>query len=143
MNEIDYMLYEGMTLQQVAARMQELKNKLDEATDIKTSLQKEYDHVRMNVIPGILDDQGVSTITLDDIGRISLTSDIFASIPSEFKDQAWDWLRENGHGDIIKETINAGTLKAVLKAVITKGEQLPEGLFKVTPFSRASITKVK
>lgn len=142
MSEINYEEIEKMSLHQLATRMQELRIILDEASAKKTTIQKEYDHIRLNAIPPMMDDQDISTVTFDDVGRVTLTSDIYATIPGEQKEAAWEWLRNNDHGDMIRETINAGTLKAALKSIIKKGEQLPEMLFKVTPFSRASITKI-
>lgn len=142
-DSIDYESFEGMSIQQAAAAQQDIKDAFDAAGAIKSHFQKIYDHLRLTRIPEIMDGDGINTITLKDIGRVTLTSDIYASIPADKKDESWDWLRDNDHGGIIKETINAGTLKATLKSIIKKGEILPEGLFKVTPFSRASITKIK
>jgi len=141
--EIDFKDYEKLTLIEAVEAMNEMRKQLDSFGEVKSYYQKIYDHLRMTRVPEIMDNDAINTITFDDIGRVTLTSDIYASIPTERKDDAWDWLRDNNHGGIIKETINAGTLKATLKVIIKKGELLPPDLFKVTPYSRASITKVK
>jgi len=161
---------EGKTLLELAAVMNETRIKLEAAKEVKTGLQKKYDVLRLNLIPPLMDDDGITSMNVDGIGRLGVTSDIYASIPADTKNEAWNWLRENDH-NIIKETVNAGTLKATLKAIIKKGEivlpvkvmrdsegeplldehdneiplldgdenQIP--LFKVSPFSRATITK--
>ena len=135
-----YVKYDTMSLKDMAQHMKEVKEKLDEAKEIKSELQKEYDHLRLNKIPEKLDEEGVANVTFPDIGRVQATSDIYAAIPAAQKDEAWKWLRENGHGGIIVDYIHPGTLKATLKSLVKKGESLPD-CFKVTPFSRASIVK--
>lgn len=143
LEDIDYKKFDGITLQKAADYQQRAKVLLDAATAIKSHYQKIYDHLRLTRVPESMDAEDVNTVTFKEIGRVTLTSDIFASIIKDKKDEAWDWLRDNNHGGIIRETINAGTLKAALKAMIQKGEMPPKDLFKITPFSRASITKVK
>ena len=141
---MEYKEYDQKSLFELVEAMQGIREKLDIAKDEKTRLQKIYDHLRENKIPEMMDDEGVNSVTYEGIGRVTLTSDIYASIPAIQKDAAWQWLKENNHGGIIKENVHSGTLKATLKAIIKKGkEELPEEIFKVTPFSRASITKVK
>lgn len=143
LNTVDqfYEQLENMDTLELINVMNIIRVGLETATEIKTNLQKKYDALRLNLVPSAMDDDGVSNITVEGIGRVGLTGDIYASIPADKKPEAWKWLRDNNH-DIIKETINAGTLKATLKAIIKAGEEeIPEGLFKITPFTRASITK--
>ena len=137
-----YELMEGKSLLELASVMNEIRVSLDAATQVKTNLQKRYDALRLNLIPTAMDEDGISNVTIDGIGRLGLTADIYASIPAAQRDEAWEWFRSNKLGDIIKETINSGTLKATLKSIMKKGElEIPEELFKVTPYTRASITK--
>lgn len=140
MNE--YTDLEQLSLVGLIKEMADTKTRLDAATKEKANLQKKYDALRIGMIPERMDEEELTTLTVEGIGRVSLTPDIFSSVPGETKDEAWDWLRDNGHGEIIKETINAGTLKAVLKAMMKKGEDFPTELFKVIPYSRASITRI-
>jgi len=140
---MDYKTYEGMSLVGLIKEMGDVKEQLDKVTEEKTALQKTYDYLRINLIPELMADDDLSTITVDGVGRVSLTADIYSSVPSEKKEAAYEWLREHQLGDIIKETINSGTLKATIKALMKKGEEVPGDIFKVTPYTRASITKVK
>ncbi|MCM3746565.1 hypothetical protein M3223_04270 [Paenibacillus pasadenensis] len=39
----------------------------------------------------------------------------FASLSAETKEEAFDWLRENGYGDLIKEAVNANSLTSLYK----------------------------
>lgn len=102
-----------------------------------------HDWLRLNAIVQRMEDEGISTITVDGVGRVSLQGDLYARIPADKRQAAFEWLRDNGHGDVITETIPASTLKAMAKEMLKKGETLPEDYFKITPFSRAQLTAKK
>jgi hypothetical protein len=53
----------------------------------------------------------------------------------------YEWLESNNLGDLIKPTVASSTLKAFVKNRIKAGKDLPDAVLKVTPFTRASITK--
>ena len=78
---------------------------------------------------------------VEGVGRVGLTSDLYASIAPDQKGAAYEWLSDNGHGDVVQPTVNSSTLKALMKSIIKSGKEIPSELFKVTPFTRASITK--
>lgn len=128
-------------LVQKIANMKNIKERLDFKKAELKEIQKEYDKMRLEVIPNLMDDEGIEKMSVEGVGTLYLTSDVYASIPAVTKRDAWEWLSDNGHGDLITETVNSSTLKAFVKDAISKGEELPEGLFKVTPFTRASIRK--
>ena len=136
-----YKSYSNLTLKDLAKKYVEIKEKLNDAKNKKTVLQKEFDHIRLNLIPDIMDEEDIKNVTYDEIGTLILTSDIYASIPADQRDNAYTWLKENKHGGLIKDAINAQTLKAFLKGQIKKGIELPVKFFKITPFTRASIKK--
>lgn len=119
----------------VGAALEELKAKI-------SALNVMYDALRLNVVPKKLEDAGVRSLTVEGVGRVTVTGDIYVSIPAEYKMLAYQHLRDTGHGGLIQDNINPSTLKAFCKTMIKTGEEIPGDLFKVTPFSRASITKV-
>lgn len=102
-----------------------------------------HDWLRLNTIVQRMEDEGITTITVDGVGRVSLQGDLYARIPADKRALAFEWLRDNGHGDVITETIPAPTLKAMAKELLKKGETLPKDMFKITPFSRAQLTAKK
>ena len=129
----------GLNAQQSAAIMARMKLLNEYADDIKKEIGKAYDHMRVMVVPTKMDEEGLDSFKLTGIGRVSVTPDIHASIIS--RDPAFEWLTENGHGDIIIETVNASTLKAILRQRLREAQDIPGDIFKVTPYDRASITK--
>jgi len=133
--------FRSLPLNEAIKLMSDIKNDLDTVNDHRATLNKAYDFLRTTVIPEKMDEAGESTKTMDGIGRITLQADVYASIPAECKEAAYDWLNEHGHGGVVQETVNAGTLKALMKRLLREGVEVPEELFRVTPVTRAVITR--
>jgi len=136
-----YPEYDGLTLPELAQAQVDVKALMDELKKASSVQQKAFDHLRLHRVPEMMESMGVDNVKLTDIGRLSTRAEIYASIMPEMKEDAYDWLRENGHGDLIKGTVNAGSLKALLKEQIREGEIIPDEIFKVTPYTMATITK--
>jgi len=129
------------SLTDVAHLMSDVARELEIASNIKTRLQKAYDHLRIVKIPEMMDEQGIKSMNIDDLGRLGLTSDAHVSCPADERTHLHTWLTENGFDDLVSETVNASTLKAWAMKRVKAGEEVPDFL-KIQPFSRASITKV-
>ncbi len=122
-------------------RMVELRAEKDALEEKLKGVNLEFDIIRMKIIPERFDEEGIKNLNINGIGRVSLTADLFVSIAAGKKEQAYDYLRDIGKGSLITPNVNPSTLKAAVKAMLKAGTELPEELFKVTPFTRASITK--
>ncbi len=59
------------------------------------------------------------------------------------KDECFTWLRNNNHGEVIVEQVNASSLSRVARELAEEGRELPDNLFKSDPTVSTSITKVK
>ena len=57
-------------------------------------------------IPEALAECGLSELKLTDGQKISVQTYYSASIPKDKINDALDWLRDNGHGDLIKNTVS-------------------------------------
>ena len=100
------------------------------------------DFFSRNIIPDMMQEQGVKTISLDDIGyRFTVSVKMNASLAD--KAAGMDWLRDEGHGDLIQETVNASSLSAFAKSYIEEtGKDLPADLFKLSNLRYTSVTKL-
>ena len=136
-----YPEYDGLTLAELAKRQVEVKQEIDGFKAQASIKQKEFDHLRLHRIPEMMESMDIDNVKLTDIGRVSIRNELYASIITDHKIEAYDWLVENGHGALIKGTVNASSLKALIKEQIKEGEQFPDDLFKITPFQMATITK--
>lgn len=91
-------------------------------------------------MPQRMDAESVKTFNTDNF-RVTRTARVFASITAEQIETAYEWLRDNGYGSLIKETVNSSSLSAAAKEMMQEGEELPEELFKVHMKDGISITK--
>lgn len=126
----------------------ELLREFKQAKDLKEAadvLAKEagalYDYLRLAAVPERFDQEGIANVKVDGVGRVQLAGDLYAGIIKGQEEQAFTFLDDNGRGDVVKKTVNSSSLKAILKGMITKGEEIPAELFKAEPFTRASIVK--
>lgn len=123
-------------------RMKELGDTLDSMDEERKPIQKEYDQLRLEAIPAEMAEEDIRSLT-GGFGRCTLTSDLYVSAPN--KQTLHEWLKDTGNEDMIQPTVNAQSLKAFCKEQLTKAAsgqdaiELPEGILKLTPFSRAVI----
>lgn len=57
-----------------------------------------------------------------------LQTKIYASAVPERKSELFAWLKENGYGDLVYETVNANSLAAFVREQLEEADELPEGL---------------
>lgn len=139
--ENEFSKYDSFSIVELIQAMATLQNRKEAAEEQLKIINKEYDFLRITKVPSAMEDGGVDRITVAGIGRVSLTADMHVSVKAEQKEKFYDWLRDNGRGDLLQENVNPSTLKAAVKNMLRNGEELPDGMLNVSPFTRASITK--
>lgn len=130
-----------MELKTLVEEFSRLKSEKDLLEEQLTVINKRIEILSRQDIPNAMDEAGIQNVNFEGIGRISLRGDVFASISADNKEAAYEWLEATGRGSLIKPTVNSSTLKAAIKAWILDGEQIPEDLFKVTPYTQATLTR--
>ncbi len=133
--------YDNMSLAELGAELKNVKSALDDAGEAKTLLQKQFDYLSIEIIPDRMDEQGVDSMKITDVGRLQISSDIRCNIPASNKTAVENWLREHGHESMIVPSINASTFKAFIKERMKEEKEYPSDLITVHPFSRASVVK--
>lgn len=98
------------------------------------------DVLRLQLIPEVMAEQDIRSVTYDGIGRVQLAMDVYATIKD--KEQGYLWLADHGYDGIIQPYVQPSTFKATVKEAIKAGQEFPEELFNIQPFTRASIVKV-
>ncbi len=130
-----------LTIRELAFLMKRAQDLDTLAKDIKAVFYKLLEHIRIILLPDRMEDEGYEVgLKITDLGRINLTADVRASIPAACRKEAYEWLSDHGH-DLVTETVNASSLKALARRLLRDNDPLPEDYFNVTPFTRASITK--
>lgn len=92
------------------------------------------------VIPDIMEDKEVKNLTLSDIGRQFVkVNDVSTTVLD--KDAAYQWLRDNGKGDLIQPTVHPSSLKSFAKAYMEESQMDLPDCFKVSRNVTVSIRK--
>lgn len=119
-------------------KMKEIGEELDAIDEARKPIQAEYDKLRLFDIPNMMAEDELTSLK-GEFGRCTLTADLSVSVKD--KVSLHKWLEEGGNGSLIIPTVNAQTLKAFVKEQLRNGEELPEEILKISPFSRAVIYK--
>lgn len=114
---------------ELALRYVEMRLVADAMATTAKAVADMYDKLRHETLPDAFERDKVSTVTLDGIGRVTASTQLFASIKKDMRDKAFAWLHDNQLGDLITETVNASTLSATAKALNEDGKELPEDIF--------------
>ena len=95
LDKISRLANEASSLQEDVERLEdELKN-----------FKKAYYRVTDELLPEALEELNLEKFTLKDGSEIAVKPIYAASIPKDRREEAYDWLREHGDGDIIKNNV--------------------------------------
>ena len=103
-------LLDNVEVTTVAQECVKLKQKEDEIAKLEEQLKNkkaEADDISSRVIPELLAEQGLSEIKLADGSKVSVKQEFRATLPKDEvrRDVAYQWLRDQGLGDIIKNNV--------------------------------------
>lgn len=128
-------------LRSQCARMKELQGQKDKLETELSDINKELDVIRTKKIPELMESMELRNVTIEGLGRVQLAADIYASTREGQKEAAMTWLRDCGYENMITETYNASSIKALFRRLMVDGADIPDDIFNVQPFLRASIVK--
>ena len=94
------------TLTDKANKMVELEELVEEKQASLKATQKELKVLSEEDIPALLSEVGLSEITLTNGQKISTNSYYYGRITEHNQQEAFEWLQDNGHGDIIKNVVS-------------------------------------
>ena len=133
-------------LADLAQRMIDVKTTIEDMEEDLSALKKEYNELRSQSIPeamqdaGLVSDSGKGSFTLETGETVYIKNDLFANVNAVDREALFEYLREQGAGDLIKPTVNHNTLRAYAKEQLERGVKLPE-IIKTSPFQTVSIRK--
>ena len=96
-------------IQSLADQVERLELCDDRIADIENDLKmmkKKRDHISGEVIPTMMSEMGLAELKLHDGSHLAVSTSYRATITEANKEAAFNWLRENGLGDIIKNEIS-------------------------------------
>ena len=104
-------LLDNVEVTTIAAECQKLKSLQDDierAEEHVDNLKKMADDISSRVIPELLAEQGLTSLKLADGSSVTVKREYRCTLPKEDerRQSAYNWLRENGLGDIIKNNVS-------------------------------------
>ena len=83
-----------------------MQHELEIREDALKEHKKQIDHISGEVIPTMMSEMGLSHLKLLDGSTVDVKPNYSANISVANREKAFNWLRENGLGDIIKNEIS-------------------------------------
>ena len=127
--------------------MQAVQNAIEQDEKQIKDKKKHLEHLSGEVIPTMLSEMGLSFLKLADGSSVEVKTNYSATITQAKKEEAFNWLRANGLGDIIKNEISVSfgrneDNKAADYAELAKGQGLqPTQKLKVEPMTLKALVR--
>lgn len=148
----------------------EVRNFYEALHEVSKELTKLKDQMSYQDIPQAFEREGTTTLTFKDGYRVTVSTLVRASTKDMEQSIAWCKRCECGHPEVdhgnginstlgcgqckcqdynapnaalVKETINAQTLAAFVRAEMEEGREVPDNVFTVSIGQNTSVTKVK
>lgn len=84
--------------------------KVEDAIEAKEEelkqLKKQAENISSVVIPQLMEEQGLKQIKLADGSSVTINTSYFCTVNKEQIESAYNWLRDNGLGDLIKNEVS-------------------------------------
>ena len=94
------------TLSDQVLKLRAMEDQLKIMEEALKTRKKEIDRISGEIIPTMLAEMGLSQLKLADGSSVDVKPFYSATISAQNKDRAYNWLRTNGLGDIIKNEIS-------------------------------------
>jgi len=128
-------------------KLRDLEDHIKIVEENLKQLKQQADTLSGEVIPTMMTEMNISTMKLADGSAIEVKPVYGASISADKKEEAFNWLRENGLGDLIKNevTVSFGRNednKAAEYAVLAQGQGYqPTQKLKVEPMTLKALVR--
>ena len=127
--------------------MQAIQKDIELKEEFLKQRKKDLDHISGEIIPTMLAEMGLSFLKLSDGSSVEVKTNYSATITQANKEKAFNWLRNNGLGDIIKNDVIVSfgrneDNKAADYAELARGQGLqPTQKLKVEPMTLKALVR--
>ena len=135
------------TLADQVERLEAMQQQLTIQEDAVKKKKKQIEHISGEVIPTMMTEMGLSELKLQDGSHLKVSTSYKAHISEANKEAAYNWLRNNGLGDIIKNEISVSfgkdeDNKAASYVDLAKSQGLePSRKMKVEPMTLKALVR--
>ena len=134
-------------LSDLVLQLQKLEDEVKDDEEALKRKKQQIDKISGIAIPEIMQTMKLKTMKLSDGSGIEIKEIYSATIPSDRKEGAFTWLRENGLGDLIKNEVTVAfgrneDTKASDYAILAKGQGYePVQKLKVEPMTLKALVR--
>ena len=127
--------------------LRELEDQIKTEEELLKDKKKDLERISGEIIPTLLNEMGLSQIKLMDGSSVEVKPYYAANISLKNREEAYNWLRSNGLGDIIKNEITVSfgrneDNKAATYANLAKGQGFqPTQKLKVEPMTLKALVR--
>ena len=138
---------DAASLSEQVTKLQTMERDLSQKEDAIKKLKKDIEVISGEVIPTMMQEMNLSTLKLSDGSSVEVKPVYGASISAAKKEEAFNWLRNNGLGDLIKNEITVSfgrneDNKAANYAVLAQGQGYqPTQKMKVEPMTLKALVR--
>ena len=138
---------DAKSLSDQVVKLKQLEDDLEQKEKELKELKRHIDLVSGEVIPTMMQEMNLSSLKLADGSSIEVKPVYGASIPPAKKEEAFNWLRNNGLGDLIKNEITVSfgrneDNKAMAYATLAQGQGYqPTQKLKVEPMTLKALVR--
>jgi|TARA_R110000803_G_scaffold49560_2_gene103139 hypothetical protein len=135
------------SLSEQVLKLRNLEDQIKNTEDNLKKLKKDADLLSGEIIPTMMTEMNISTLKLADGSGVEIKPVYGASIPIDRKEEAFNWLRSNDLGDLIKNevTVSFGRNednKALAYANLAQGQGFqPFQKLKVEPMTLKALVR--
>ena len=128
-------------------KLEAMQQQLEIQEEAIKEKKKQIQHISGEVIPTMMSEMGLAELKLHDGSHLKVSTSYKAHITEANKEMAFNWLRENGLGDIIKNEILVSfgrneDNKAADYAELAKGQGFqPTQKMKVEPMTLKALVR--
>ena len=128
-------------------KLESLQTRLQLQEDNMKNTKKEIERLSGDIIPTMMSEMGLAELKLQDGSHLKVSTSYRATITEANKEAAFNWLRDNGLGDIIKNEISVSfgrneDNKAADYAELAKGQGFqPTQKMKVEPMTLKALVR--
>jgi hypothetical protein len=83
-----------------------LEQRVEDLTADLKKAQADLAHISGEALPAALAEHGLTELKMADGSKVTIATVISANITKDRANEAHDWLRANGHADLIKNTVS-------------------------------------
>nr|PZN59300.1 MAG: hypothetical protein DIU58_18110 [Sphaerobacter thermophilus] len=127
------------TVFELADRLLELRDRKAELEELLKEVNAEIERTNQQLVEAMVAEELQSFVRGDKL--FYLRTETYVSPAAERKPELIEWLKANGLGDIVQETVHPRTLSAAVKEMLEEDDELPPDLAElVNVFEKTTVS---